>query len=72
MMGMDHNSSLFFWWWPADYQDIAHKGVLLMFLCPPPQSRNKQPKYQSKERKVKVKKKLEKVMQKGYIEIAAI
>ena len=55
-----------------DYKDIACRGVILMFLCPPPQSKHAQPKYQNEEIKAKVKEKLEKVIQKGYIEIADI
>ena len=45
----DHGSSLFFWRWPVDYQNVAWKGVIPMFLCPPPQNKLTQPKYRNEE-----------------------
>ena len=43
-----------------------------MFLRPLPQSKDRQPKINDEELKVKIKKKLEKVIDKGYIEITDI
>ena len=68
----DYGSSLFFWRWPVDYQDIVRKGVPPMFLCQLPQCKDSQPLYSDPELKAKVREKLEKVMKKGYIEIADI
>ena len=68
----DYGSFLFFWRLPADYQDTACKGVIPMFLRPPPQCKESQPIYRNTELKAKVKAKLEKVMKKGYIKIADI
>ena len=68
----DYGFSLIFWRWPVDYQDIARKGVPPMFLRQPPQCKDSQPLYRDPELKAKVREKLEKVMKKGYIEIADI
>ena len=55
---LDYGSSLFFWRWPADHQDVTRKGVIPMFLQPPPQNKNAQSKMKDEELKAKIKEKL--------------
>ena len=68
----DYGSSLFFWRWPEDYQDIACKGVPPMFLSPPPSCKETQPKINDEKLRLMIREKLEKVLKKKYIEITDI
>jgi hypothetical protein len=65
-------STIFFWRWPPDYQDVVRKGLLPMFDSEPPVNSDRQPPYDNDEIKEKVKKKLDKVIMKGYVEVTDI
>jgi len=65
----DKGSSIFFWRWPPDYQESASVGIAPMFVGDPPANKSRQPAYDDPEIRAKVKKKLENVMDKGYIEL---
>jgi hypothetical protein len=65
-------STIFFWRWPPDYQDVVRKGLLPMFDSEPPVNSDRQPPYDDNEIKEKVKNKLDKVIMKGYVELTDI
>ena len=68
----DKGSSIFFWRWPADYQEIVRVGLAPMFDTEAPRNRDQQPAYECKVVRAKVKKKLDNVLMKGYIELTDI
>ena len=68
----DKGSSIFFWRWPADYQEIVRVGIAPMFDTEAPRNRDQQPAYECAEVQAKVKKKLDNVLMKGYIELTDI
>ena len=68
----DKGSSIFFWRWPADYQEIVRVGLAPMFDTEAPTNRDQQPAYECEEVRAKVKKKLDNVLMKGYIELTDI
>ena len=68
----DKGSSIFFWRWPADYQEIVRVGLAPMFDTEAPMNRDQQPAYECEEVRAKVKKKLDNVLMKGYIELTDI
>jgi hypothetical protein len=65
-------SAIFFWRWPSDYQDIVYKGVGPMFDSEPPTNNDQQPPYEDEDIRSKVKKKLDKVLCRRYIELCDI
>ena len=68
----DKGSSIFFWRWPADYQETVRVGLAPMFDTEAPHNRDQQPAYECEEVRAKVKKKLDNVLMKGYIELTDI
>jgi len=60
-------STIFFWRWPADYQSAVRVGVPPMFISDPPANQSRQPEYEDGETMELVKRKLMKVLDKGYI-----
>ena len=68
----DKGSSIFFWRWPTDYQEIVRVGLAPMFDTEAPSNRDQQPAYESEDVRAKVKKKLDNVLMKGYIELTDI
>lgn len=68
----DKGSSIFFWRWPKDYQDIAREGLPPMFDSPPPKSMEQQPPYADENIRQKVKENLERVLKRGYVVLADI
>jgi hypothetical protein len=71
-VGMEHGVCHIFWRWPPDYQDIICKGVAPMFDADPPTKSDQQPPYEDEDIRTKVKKKLDKVLCRGYIELCGI
>jgi hypothetical protein len=67
-----HGSTIFFWRWPPDYQDVVREGLLPMFDSEPPTNSDRQPPYDDDKIKDQVKKKLDKVIMKGYVELTDI
>ena len=65
-------SSIFFWRWPPDYQRVARLGLAPMFDGDPPTSMDYQPPYDDLEVKAKVKAKLQRVLDRGYVEMCDI
>ena len=65
-------SSLFFWRWPPDYQDVIRKGVAPMFDTKGPTLKQFQPPYKDKEVRKKVKEKLVQVIERGYVILSDI
>ena len=68
----DAGSAIFFWRWPADYQDTVREGVAPMFDGPPPQGMMGQPPYKDTKVRDQVKGKLQRVLDRGYIKIVDI
>ena len=68
----DRGSSIFFWRWPEDYQDIVREGLAPMFDGDPPNILEFQPPYKDNDVKAKVKEKLQRVLDRGYVEITDI
>ena len=68
----DKGSTIFFWRWPPDYQDVVRKGVAPMFDSEPPTNSDRQPPYEDESIRLKVKKKLEKVIIREYITMSDI
>ena len=68
----DAGSAIFFWRWPADYQDTAREGLSPMFDGPPPQGMMGQPPYKDTKVRDQVKAKLQRVLDRGYIKIVDI
>ena len=65
-------SSIFFWRWPPDYVETVRVGVRPFFDKDPPQNQDRQPPFESEEERRKVKDKLSKVLDKGYVELCDI
>jgi len=65
-------STIFFWRWPPDYQDVVREGLVPMFDSEPPTNSDRQPPYDDDKIKDQVKKKLDKVIMKGYVELTDI
>ena len=68
----DRGSSIFFWRWPEDYQDIVREGLAPMFDGDPPNNLEFQPPYKDNDVKAKVKEKLQRVLDRGYVKITDI
>ena len=68
----DKGSSILFWRWPEDYQHIARTGIAPMFESEPPKTMEFQPPYPDDDVKMKVKTKIQRVIDRGYIEITDI
>lgn len=68
----DEGSSIFFWRWPDHYMEVARSGVPPYFDESPPVNQDEQPPYADESVRQMVKKKLEKVVRKGYIELCDI
>ena len=58
-----------FWRWPKWYQEIARQGHSPMFVGPPPTAKVPQPPYDDEEIRQKVKEKIQRVIDNGYIEL---
>jgi hypothetical protein len=65
----DAGSALLFWRWPEAYQRDSWEGVPPRFIGDPPTSKSPQPPYEVEEVKLKVSKKLQKVLDRRYIEV---
>jgi hypothetical protein len=65
-------STIFYWRWPPDYQDVVRKGVAPMFDSEPPTNNDRQPPYEDEAIRLKVKEKLDKVICRGYVELCDI
>lgn len=63
----DEGSAIFFWRWPEDYQNQVRIGIPPMFEGRPPSNQSRQPPYDCQETQEMVKKKVMKVLNKGYI-----
>ena len=65
-------STIFFWRWPPDYQDVVREGLLPMFDTDPPSNSDRQPPYDDDKIREQVKKKVDSVMMKGYVDLVDI
>jgi hypothetical protein len=65
----DAGSALLFWRWPEAYQRDSWEGVPPRFVGDPPTSKSPQPPYELKEVMLKVSGKLQKVLDRRYIEV---
>ena len=65
----DAGSALMFWRWPEAYQRESWEGVPPRFVGDPPTSKSLQPPYEVKEVMLKVSAKLQKVLERRYIEV---
>ena len=68
----NRGSKIFFWRWPKLYQEIARQGYPPMFVGPPPTAKVPQPPYDDKEIQQKVKEKIQRVIDNGYVELPDI
>lgn len=68
----DGGSAIFFWRWPSHYVEVARCGVAPYYDEAPPVNQDEQPPYSDKGVRLMVRKKLEKVVTKGYIELCDI
>jgi len=66
----DGGSTLFFWRWPVQYMSDALHGTPPMFVSDPPNYWKPQPPYKDPVNKARVKEKLEKVIDRGYLKSA--
>ncbi|KAI2495932.1 hypothetical protein MHU86_18586 [Fragilaria crotonensis] len=65
----DAGSALLFWRWPEDYQRESWEGVAPYFIGELPSSKSPQPPYEVEEVRRKVSAKLQKVLDRRYIEV---
>ena len=65
----DKGSSLFFWRFPRHYQEAARTGIAPMFDSNPPQNNYRQELIKDANIKEKVREKVKKVLDKGYIKL---
>jgi hypothetical protein len=65
----DIGSALLFWRWPEDYQRESWEGVAPWFVGELPTSKSPQPAYEDEEVRRKVSDKLQKVLDRRYIEV---
>jgi len=68
----DKGSSIYFWRWHPDYQEAAIVGIAPIFYSDHPSNQSRQPPYNDDEVKAKMKPKLQKVIDKGYIELTEL
>ena len=68
----DRRFKIFFWRWPKWYQEIARQGHPPMFVGPQPTAKVPHQSFDDKEIRLKVKEKIQRVINYGYIELRDI